>query len=176
MKLRGSIVFSLLTVILSISWATSSGLINLSISTPNPTQGGGVAVVTPVNQAVYTAWGKSQKISGVTVFDVSGIAAGMANSMRIHVVITNPEDMSKVFGNPHTYINVTVSDSYSSAGNVYAWGILSKSIGEVFLWPQGVPGGTVKLYIQVSVTVPGGPPSGQQEKTGLTYYCKVDPA
>ncbi|MBM4400882.1 MAG: hypothetical protein FJ045_02905 [Crenarchaeota archaeon] len=140
----------------------------------NVEAGGAVAVVESMEETVTMTWGKAQVISGVAIFNISSIAPGTVNRLRIHIILTNPYDMSKVFGNPHAYINVTVSDSHNTTGNVYAWDILYRERAEVLLTPRDAPTGTTTLYIQVSVMVPGGPPPGIQEKTGLVYYCKVE--
>lgn len=174
MALRRAPLFLLVTIIFSLVWASSSGQISISVTPGNPEAGGAVALVTSISQTVTMTWGKAQVISGVAIYKIDKIAVGTANSLLIHIILTDPYDLVKVFGNPHAYINVTVSNSDTAPGNVYAWGILSKERAEVLLMPQGVPTGTTTLYIQVSIMVPGGPPPGAQEKTTLDYYCKVE--
>ncbi len=174
MALRRAPLFLFVTVIFSLVWASSSGQLSLSITPGNPDAGGAVAVVTSISQTVTMTWGKAQVIYGKSIYKIDKIAVGTANSLLIQIILTDPYDLVKVFGNPHAYINVTVSDSSNAPGNVYAWGILSKERAEVFLRPQNVPLSTTTLYIQVSIMVPGGPPPGAQEKTTLDYYCKVE--
>ncbi|MBS7631260.1 hypothetical protein KEJ47_06765 [Candidatus Bathyarchaeota archaeon] len=157
----------------SLIWASQSNQFNLSISTGSTATSGGVADVTSISQTVTMTWGKAQRIYGQAIFNISNIAHGMVNRLLIHVILTDPQDLIKVFGNRHAYINVTVSDSSNTPGNVYAWDILSEENTEVLLKTQGVPIETTKLYIQVTIRVPGGPPPGQQEKQSLDYYCKV---
>ena len=172
--MRRALLFLFLTVIFSFVWASSSGLVSVSVSPGNPGAGGKVADVIPMEQTVTMTWGKAQKIYGKSIFKIDNIAPGMADRLLIHVILVDPYDMCKVFGNPHAYINVTVSDLADTPGDVYAWGILSREHAEVLLMPQGVPPSTTTLYIQVSIMVPGGPPPGQQEKQSLQYYCRVE--
>ena len=174
MALRRASLFLLLTVIFSFAWASSSGQVSISVSPGNPDAGGRVAVVESIDQTVTMTWGKAQVIYGKSIFKIYKIAPGTVNRLLIHVILVDPYDMCKVFGNPHAYINVTVSDSADTPGNVYAWGILSREHAVVMLRPQNVPANTTTLYIQVSIKVPGGPPPGQQEKQNLQYYCMVE--
>jgi hypothetical protein len=174
MALRRASLFLFLTVIFSLVWASASGQVSLSISPGNPDAGGRVAVVESIDQTVTMTWGKAQVVYGKSIFKIDKIMPGMANRLLIHVILCDPYDMCKVFGNPHAYINVTVSNSSDTPGEVYAWGILSKEHAEVMLRPQNVPASTTTLYIQVSIRVPGGPPPGQQEKQSLQYYCRVE--
>lgn len=172
--LRRAPLFLFLAVIFSLVWASASGQVSLSVSPGNPDASGRVAIVEPMAQTVTHTQGKAEKITGITIFKIDKIAPGMANRLLIHVILCDPDDMCKVFGNPHAYINVTVSDSETTPGNVYDWGILSREHAEVMLRPQGVQPSTKTLYIQVSIKVPGGSPPRQQEKQNLNYYCRVE--
>jgi len=172
--LRRALLFLSLTFIFSLVWASSSEQLSLSVSAGNANAGGAVAVVESISQNVTVTLGKAQRTSGVTIFNISRIAPGAANLLLIHMILVNPQDIVKVLGNPNAYINVTVSNSSSTPGEIYVWDILSKERAEVFLKPQNVPVGTRTIYIQVSITVPGGPPAGQQGEDSLNYYCRVD--
>ena len=165
--------FFFLAVVFMFVWAYSSGQVGLSISPANPDAGGLVAVVEPIDQTVTVTWGKAQVVYGKSIFKIDNITSGMANRLLIHLILTNPQDMCKVLGNPNAWIEVTVSDSPDTPGNTYASGRLTREDAEVLLMPEGVPDGTKTLYVQVSIKVPGGPPPGQQEKQNLNYYCTV---
>ena len=174
MALHRASLFLFLMVIFPFVWASASAQASISVSPSNPDADGRVAVVESIFQTVTMTWSKARRIVGVSIFKISHIAPGTANRLLIKVLLLNPYDMNKVFGNPHTYINVTVSDSHNTTGNVYAWGILSREHAEVLLRPQGVPSDKTTLYIQISIIVPGGRPPGQQEKQNLQYYCIVE--
>ena len=172
--MRRASLFLFLAVVFMLVWASASGHVSLSVASGNPDAGGRVAVVTPIDQPVTVTWGKAQVVYGKSIFKIDKIAPGTANRVLIHLILTNPQDMCKVLGNPNAWIEVTVSDSADTPGNTYASGRLTREKAEVLLMPEGVPDGTTTLYIQVSIKVPGGAPPGQQEKQNLSYYCRVE--
>ncbi|MHA1632558.1 MAG: hypothetical protein ACTSXC_07125 [Candidatus Freyarchaeota archaeon] len=175
MVLRRVSMFLFLAAISLFVWASQSSQISIPVLPSNPEAGGAIAIVESMNQTVTITRGKAQVISGICIFNISKIPVGMANRLIIYVILINPYDMCNVLSNPNAYINVTVSDSHNTTGNVYAWDILSRERAEVLLKPQNVPSDVATLYIQVSIMVPSGrAPPGVQEKQSLDYYCWVE--
>ncbi len=175
----------LVAVLTGTSWAGSSGLIGLGIQPGSQLPGGGLATVTPLDGNVTVVRGAAHTIDGIELFRLDLANARLSDQLDVHVLLLNPTDMDKVFGNPNAYLDVAIwyedpdgNHTLEDGTNVSrdpgddAEARMTRSSGHAVLQPS-VPGQTT-LYILASATVPGGNPSGAQDQARpLSFHTEV---
>ena len=124
--------------------------------------------------ASLVARGNSQRLQGVSLYDITNIAIGHENNLSIRFFILNPHEMSLAFGSEKTFLELTVTD-FSNPNEEFAAATASAEEAGVTLLPRGVPAGTTQLKIRGNIVIPGGRAGGAEQpaQKNLIIFVEV---
>ncbi len=185
----GLLLVSLAATVVAWSQANSGLTVNI---TPGGTAGHVVISQIPIGQTFAIYKGCAQKVSGISLYKIVLVDPLFSNLLRINIALTNSPEIGKVLNNPGAFIEVGIysPDPINTSRIVLnrgvdngtrvlqdtgasASGVLSLPVGDITIYPNIT--GQSTLYILASITIPSGPPPGQQsELEYIRFYLHID--
>lgn len=176
------------------SWAAVTSATAVAVVAPagDPAFRGNPVRVIPMEATFTVTRGAAQVIAGVELFKVQVSDKQFSNTLRLEVVLRNPQDIGGVLSNPNSYIDVAVWYPYSDppespehrlsagAGSIPVYkdpddraaARMSVVVATAFLRPSLAFQDT--FYILATIVVPGGgPPGTQEDLMSLDFWCGV---
>ncbi len=179
-------LFALATLLVcTVSWATTTLSMSIAVTPASILAGGVLAVPESMDGTFTVARGAAQVIDGIELFHIQVGDARFSDSLRIHLAVINPAELSDVLSNPNAHINVSLwhedpegehalqdNTPVSPDPSALATARLSRLTTTALLQPSIT--GQQHLYVLAELVVPGGGPPGQQaELKELHFWCEI---